>query len=224
MRFVFFDIGTNDAGSLVSFLLRRGRMKEDGYPPVLHTDAAALQHRPQWHVVAVEANPRYSVPLQQKCDFYMSSGLTASCTVVPAAITTFDGNVTLHLDTLGGAQGASIRADSNSVKDRGMSTTVPAVDVLTLFSAVLPLRRQDYAVVKVDVEGEEYAVLQRALANGHVALWDELYVEWHANSQFVLGGTAAGLQAECTQRSLEEAFGSITTFPAGIQLRAQPWD
>ncbi len=67
--------------------------------------------------------------------------------------------------------------------------------------------------------------MQRAIANGLVALWDELYVEWHAESGFVLGGTRAGEKAACTQKSLVEAFRTVAvTQPPGRFLEAKPWE
>ena len=222
-RSLFFDVGTNDGGSLVSFLLKRGLMREDGAVPLVHMESG-LRDRPKWHVVAVEANPRWAPILRAKCASYVAAGITASCEVVSAALTTFDGNATLHFDTPGGSLGASILAESNSVRSKGLSAQVPAMDVLTLFKQ-LPPRRQDNCVVKVDIEGAEYDVLQRAIANGLVALWDELYVEWHAKSGFVLGGTRAGEKAACTQKSLVEAFRTVAvTHPPGWYLEAKPWE
>lgn len=43
----------------------------------------------------------------------------------------------------------------------------------------------DYVVVKMDVEGAEYDILLQAIAAGIPALWDELYVEFHEDNNWV---------------------------------------
>lgn len=37
----------------------------------------------------------------------------------------------------------------------------------------------DYVVVKIDVEGSEYALFDHLLETGSASLMDELFVEWH---------------------------------------------
>lgn len=78
----------------------------------------------------------------------------------------------------------------------------------------------------MDIEGAEYDVLQRAIANGLVALWDELYVEWHAESGLSCAGRhRAGEKAACTQKSLVEAFRTVAvTHPPGWFLEAKSWE
>mmetsp|Transcript_39056 Transcript_39056/g.124346 ORF Transcript_39056/g.124346 Transcript_39056/m.124346 type:complete len:262 (+) Transcript_39056:303-1088(+) len=39
--------------------------------------------------------------------------------------------------------------------------------------------QDDFVVVKVDIEGAEYAVLDRLISTGAIDLVDDLYVEWH---------------------------------------------
>ena len=43
----------------------------------------------------------------------------------------------------------------------------------------------DYVVVKMDVEGAECDILLQAIAAGIPALWDELYVEFHEDNNWV---------------------------------------
>jgi len=199
-RHVFFDIGTNDGSSVEQFLYKRGLLRADGAAGAERHTGVGLGERPQWHVVAVEANPRFVAPLRERCARYNAGGVTASCTVVAAALTTADGNVTLAFDKPGGSLGASIEGASRSVAAAAGGARVRAMDVVTLFTSVFALRAQDFSVVKIDIEGSEYAVLQRAMVHGLCALWDEVRVEWHSRSEFVFGGTPEGVKAEATER------------------------
>lgn len=223
-RHVFFDIGTNDGGSVANFLTGRGLLKTDtGTEAVAHKESG-YKDRPLWHVIAVEANPKWAAGLHAQCARYLAGGVVASCKVLSAALGTADGNTTLYLDTPSGSLGASILKGSQSVKSTGYATPVRLLDVLSLFRDVFPLRPQDIATVKLEVEGVEYDVLNRAMANGLIALWDEFYVEWHSGSQFVLGGTPEGIKAEGTQRVLIEQIKQITVQPKGWNLEAKQWE
>jgi FkbM family methyltransferase len=199
-RHVFFDIGTNDGSSIEQFLYGRGLLKADSGEAAERHRGVGLGERPQWHIIAVEANPRFAEPLRARCARYVAGGVAASCVVVAAALTTAEGNVTLSFDKPGGSLGSSIEAASRSVKAPAGAVAVRGMDVLTLFSEVFALRPQDFAIVKIDIEGSEYGVLNRAMVHGLCALWDEVRVEWHSRSEFVLGGTPEGLKAEATER------------------------
>ena len=73
---------------------------------------------------------------------------------------------------------AGICADPNSVSYRKHDTiiTAPSVDVSTVLSAY---SKNDYVVVKLDIEGSEFCVVRKMLADGTIDIIDELYIEWH---------------------------------------------
>jgi hypothetical protein len=39
--------------------------------------------------------------------------------------------------------------------------------------------KEDYIVLKVDIEGAEYEVLEKMFEDGSIEYIDELYIEWH---------------------------------------------
>lgn len=73
---------------------------------------------------------------------------------------------------------AGICADPNSASYRKHDTiiTAPSVDISTVLSAY---SKDDYIVVKLDIEGSEFAVVRKMLVDGTIDMIDELYVEWH---------------------------------------------
>ena len=188
----YFDLGVNDGGSVSQFLAARPERK--------------------WDVVMVEANPLLTDRLSALCATIVDTGAAASCLpLLATALATFDGPEgaleIFAVEHAGEAtHGAStVEKDANvrTGKGRfgnmgGQLLKTRALDVLTLFREVAPVRAQDHVVVKLDIEGSEYAVLSRALFHGVLALWDEFYVEWHDGNPFIF--SAAASEAEKGRR------------------------
>ncbi len=132
---------------------------------VAHFVETRAYARHDWQIYAFEANPAL-IPLIPPRD---------NLTVLNQAIWIHDGTVELYLgrDTV----------SSSLIKDKktgGLSsepTVVPCVD----FGRWLESRfkREDHVVVKLDIEGAEYEVLDSMLENGTVVLIDKLYLEFH---------------------------------------------
>ena len=76
------------------------------------------------------------------------------------------------------SNGTSLRKDKGNV-DPNDSFTVETVDfskfVLDNFN------EKDYIVLKMDVEGAEYDILDKMLSDGSISYIDELYIEWHSH-------------------------------------------
>lgn len=107
----------------------------------------------------------------------------AHYTLVPAAAGVVDGNVTLfggiEQMLLGGARPANtpIYVDRHHHKDRPIASTVRTVDVVRwLMDSV---REQDLLILKLDIEGEEHALLPALLKAGAARLIDLLLFECH---------------------------------------------
>ena len=68
----------------------------------------------------------------------------------------------------------------------GTKVNVTAVDIVT-FLKKLQIREMDEVVIKMDVEGAEYALCRRMIAYCLFPLIDRIAIEWHHHNQFVLG-------------------------------------
>lgn len=74
----------------------------------------------------------------------------------------------------------TIVSDCVNYKDGG-TVKVAAIDFVTWFTELYKLSYTtlDYVIVKIDVEGAEYAILERLIETGIISAINELYVEFH---------------------------------------------
>ena len=63
---------------------------------------------------------------------------------------------------------------------------VTAVDIVTFFRN-LQIREMDELVIKMDVEGAEYALCRRMIDYCLFPLIDRIGIEWHHSNNFVFG-------------------------------------
>jgi FkbM family methyltransferase len=163
-RRVYVDAGANDGRSITDFLADPRR-------------AGAA-----WEVVMIEATAQFNAQLSAVCDGALASGRARSCRpLTSTALTTFNGVVDVFQETQRKQRdSSSIAADANVFNGFGSHVNATALDVVTLFRDVLHIQDEDYAVIKIDIEGAEFPVVTRALAHGLLPLWDEVFVEWRA--------------------------------------------
>ena len=132
--------------------------------------------RPDFEFFAFEPNPALIPGLERIAKAHPDIAVT----IFSQAVWTYDGEVSLYLghpisSTL--VQGKQVPQKFGKQIDYTTPQMVPCID----FSQWLAkeLTWEDYIVVKMDIEGAEYAVLEKALAEKTIALIDELVVEWH---------------------------------------------
>jgi FkbM family methyltransferase len=190
-RNVYFDLGANNGQSITQFL-----------------DAHPLRAGEAWDVVLIEATPRFTAELLLLCDSLVASARARSCLpIVETALTTANGHVSVFVEEQRGESDAStIVADSKIVGGAGAYFNASALDVVSLFREVFPVRPEDFVAVKVDIEGAEFAVVQRAVLHGLVPLWDVLDVEWHDENPLIYGSQERERYRElhkCLKRVIE---------------------
>jgi FkbM family methyltransferase len=96
-------------------------------------------------------------------------------TLIQAAIWIDDREISFFLDEHD-ADGSSVFREQSGMT-AGRELVVPAID----FSRWLAenISGDDYCVLKLDIEGAEYPVLEALVERGTICLVDELYVEFH---------------------------------------------
>jgi FkbM family methyltransferase len=208
---VFIDVGTNNGLSVLRFLGVAGV----GAP----FDASTPKREGHWHVAMVEANPYHTERLEAMARDVESFGHSAQL-LMPLALSTEDGgNITFFLDSWqSGTYAATTVESSRSIS--GEKISVPTVDLAHLCGEIVfgGLREDDYVVVKIDVEGAEYDILLQAIESGVPALWDELYVEFHEDNDWVLRGTAL------EHVSREKHARIVAEMQSRFSLRVGDWD
>jgi FkbM family methyltransferase len=102
-------------------------------------------------------------------------------TVIHKALWVSDGTVPLYMNlrhpTIEGHSVYRTKVTGNLDKDHPVD--VPCMD----FSAWLAaeFKPEDEVVVKMNIEGAEYDVLEKCVKDGTVALMKELHIQWHAH-------------------------------------------
>lgn len=68
----------------------------------------------------------------------------------------------------------------NDVKDENIFINIPCVDLSSWIKNTFT--EDDYVILKLDIEGAEYEVLNKMINDGSIKLINELWGEWHENS------------------------------------------
>ncbi|WAE69119.1 FkbM family methyltransferase [Streptomyces cavourensis] len=155
MRKIFVDCGTN-----LGIVLKR-----------------FMHELPDHDFYAFEPNPTLLPSIMANVEQAQHSGLVE---VTPSAVWTEDGTIDLflgHHESSTVMPGKRVPPVYDQQIDYSSPVAVPAVD----FSAWLrrTATSEDHVVVKMDIEGAEYPVLRKLLADGTIDLVSVLYVEWH---------------------------------------------
>ncbi len=130
------------------------------------------------------ANPRYDRDFKLfalECNPSLARvGYGDDVTVIRAAAWVYDGELKFFRNAkTPNIQGNSVYKEKRTGDlDKAHPIVVPCID----FSAWLKanFNDQDTLVVKMNIEGAEYDVLEKCIADGTIHLIDELIVQWHA--------------------------------------------
>lgn len=118
-----------------------------------------------WEIFSFEPNPNlaYLIPIKPRM------------TVLDKAIWISDGEIDFYLSKHG--RGSSLIKEKKSGGLSKILVRVESVDfgqwIKNRFS------KDDFILVKLDIEGAEYKVLDKMLADGSIEYVDELYIEFH---------------------------------------------
>jgi FkbM family methyltransferase len=142
------------------------------------SESFGMSH-PEYELIAIEPNIELIPSIHT-----MSKRLRRPLAVIWAAAWTRDGTINLFKSehdvastVVPGKQ--EYTAIGWSQIDYSAPHVVPSLDLSTwLFRN---LRRSDHVVIKMDIEGAEYDVLEKLLVDGSISLVSELMCEWHAD-------------------------------------------
>ena len=97
--------------------------------------------------------------------------------LIAAAVWTEDGARDLYLDPVDGDGSSLLREKRSGALDREHPIRVATVALSAWIRRTVA--EGDDAILKLDVEGAEYAVLDKMLTDGTARLVRELLIEWH---------------------------------------------
>ena len=111
------------------------------------------------------------------------------------AVGSYTGTIDFILDKGEGEGGSTTMRDSHSAGR--VNRTIPIISVVDLFT-VHKICKEDFVVMKVDIEGAEFDVLKHMLSHELIPRIDILAVEYHDTNPWVLGGvTKYAQQHQC---------------------------
>ena len=169
-----FDL-TIDRGPFLSewFYRRRRRREEQRFQRRIFIDGGSydgcsarkwLKQNPDYEVYTFEPNPIFA-PYHQDLPG----------THVAGAVWTHDGTVDFFLDELD-YDGSSVFGQKKRIVG-GKQIQVPSIDFNKWICQ--HVGRNDYCVLKLDIEGAEYPVLEHLITEGGAERISELYAEFH---------------------------------------------
>ena len=168
--------------SLVSSLLSRRRHTRNVYVDVGANVGETLANfgasHPDFELFAIEPNPALLPSIA-----HQAAKIQRLVTIIAAAAWVKDGTVPLFQSTR--HESSTVIEGKTTHQDLGWppidysrSTEVPCFDFSEWLSKNF---RGTTLVVKMDIEGAEYLVLRKMLADGSLRLVDQLFCEWHAD-------------------------------------------
>lgn len=140
---------------------------------------------PAWKIFCWEANP-YTYEHFLKIDRFKHLDITA----YHSAVSNENGTIKFNVQSSGGRNGGSSKSGTGSSvmtldewKCKGgefvEEIEVPRIDLSEwMFDN---LKKDDFVILKMDIEGAEYDVLERIIENDVIKLIDKVYIEWHSH-------------------------------------------
>jgi FkbM family methyltransferase len=164
-RCLFIDLGANNGNSFQNFLA-------NGYANISNCPSNGA-----FEAILVEANPVFNDNL-----YSLQTEFGGKVRSLPSAAAYMcEGYTSFFLDTVDVAQnfwGSSMSPDTRDVQRSGYkSVTVPLVNLMRLLSETA--LKEDYVMVKMDIEGAEHDILPCLAKSSAAGLIDVLFVEKH---------------------------------------------
>ena len=124
----------------------------------------------EYYCYSFEANKTY-------CSFFENF---ENHTFINKAAHTYDGNIEMNIDRKQGF-GSSIIKEKKDRKpgqlDRDNPDTVECIDFSKWINNNFD--KDDYIIVKMDIEGSEYDILEKMIKDGTLTHINKLFIEWH---------------------------------------------
>lgn len=138
-----------------------------------------------WKIYSWEANP-YTYQNFINNDRFKNLDLIAYHAAVSDEDGTIKFNIQSSTDRNGNAMKSGTGSSAMSLDEwrcKGGAFVeeieVPKIDLSQWMSK--NLTADDYVILKMDIEGSEYPVLEKIINSGLIGLIDKLYIEWHSN-------------------------------------------
>jgi len=133
-----------------------------------------------WIVEAFEPNPNLIRLLE-----YNTKDMPMSINIYNQAVWDIDGEVNFSImmeesegSSVNKLMDAGICADESSLAYRKHNTII-SVSCSNISTILNRYSLEDYIVIKLDVEGSEFCIIRKMVADNMIKMIKDLYVEWH---------------------------------------------
>lgn len=154
IRKIFIDAGAHAGESVSAFL--------DEHPALAGSTVYLFEPNPQYEAVLheMESHPNYQI-------IYRSE-----------AVWTKNEELSFYIaNDQWGDYGSTLLAEKKEKLELDRPLKVKAIDFAEFLKSTVAA--DDYVVVKMDIEGAEYRVIEHLIRTGTINLLNELWVEWH---------------------------------------------
>ncbi len=102
--------------------------------------------------------------------------------IINSAVSTFDGkNIKFYMDheTRDLGRGSTLLEDKK-IKNKSTKKRIIYVNTINFSQYIIDnFKKDDYIILKIDIEGKEYDILEHMIKTGAIEYIDNLYCEWH---------------------------------------------
>lgn len=154
MRHVYFDLGCNNGDTIEGFR---------------NWSKIAFDEDWKWDIYAYDPNPDFISDWADK--------KIPNATFYQMAVWTDNDILDFAIDKKGKKLGSTLMKGKRKIWDYSSKIRVETVD----FSSVLKKYKDDFVVVKMDIEGGEFPVLEKMIHDNTDLICDWLLVEFHPN-------------------------------------------
>jgi FkbM family methyltransferase len=155
MKYIYFDLGAFDGDTVKHFLRKR-----------------TLPVKPsEFEIQAFEPNPN----LKKKLREVLETKHKGDWSIDSRAVWIDNNDREFAVDSSLSAMGSTVMPGKAAIWDTMEHITVGCID----FSEYLKSYKDSYNIVKMDIEGAEFPVLEKMLADGTLELVNELWCEFH---------------------------------------------
>lgn len=156
MRYIYFDLGAYNGDTIKYFLRKRNLIQ----PPS------------EFEIHAFEPNPAFKDILRDTLTV-----MHKDWSLDARAIWTDNKDRQFAVDNTETPMGSTLMAGKTAIWDTMPHIKVPCLD----FSDYLKSFKGNYIIVKMDIEGAEFPVLEKMLADGTINYVTQLWCEFHPN-------------------------------------------
>jgi FkbM family methyltransferase len=173
---VLFDLGAN-IGDSARFYADPTFVSNDNPPHELH--GICTKDNKKWTIYSFEANPLFNNKLDEVKKIVESYGHTHNVFKETAAWISNE-DLVFYLDTVNPGNnfwGSSLHAEHKyAQRSNYKNVTVKGVDISVIIDQY---SIEDYIILKIDIEGSEYALLEHLIKQGTIHKVDYITIEYH---------------------------------------------